>query len=61
MKIALDPTPLGHLSLTDMVPIVADLGFEYIELSSREDFMPFLVHPRAAFMLEQARSGIQSA
>ena len=26
---------------------MADLGYEYIELSPREDFMPFFLHPRA--------------
>lgn len=47
MKIAVDPTMIRHLSLTDMVRTVADLGYEYIELSPRDDFMPFFVHPRA--------------
>ena len=27
--------------------LVADLGYEYIELSPREDFLPFFLHPRA--------------
>ena len=26
---------------------MAELGYEYIELSPREDFMPFFLHPRA--------------
>ena len=47
MKIALDPTPFRHLSITEMVRTVADLGYEYIELSPRDDFMPFFLHPRA--------------
>ncbi|THV42246.1 sugar phosphate isomerase/epimerase family protein [Glycomyces buryatensis] len=47
MKIAVDPTMIRHLSLTDMVRTVADLGYEYIEMSPRDDFMPFFVHPRA--------------
>ncbi|MBA0124553.1 sugar phosphate isomerase/epimerase [Haloechinothrix sp. YIM 98757] len=47
MKIAVDPFMLRDLSLTDMVRTVADLGYSYIELSPREDFLPFFVHPRA--------------
>ncbi|HEX2143351.1 MAG TPA: sugar phosphate isomerase/epimerase [Glycomyces sp.] len=47
MKIALDPTPFRHLSLQDMVRTAAELGYEYLELSPRDDFMPFFVHPRA--------------
>jgi myo-inositol catabolism protein IolH len=38
---------LRHLSLRDMVRTVADIGYRYIELSPREDFIPFFVHPRA--------------
>lgn len=47
MKIAVDPYMLRHLSLTEMVHAVAELGYEHIELSPREDFIPFFVHPRA--------------
>jgi myo-inositol catabolism protein IolH len=35
------------LPLTEMVRTVADLGYEYLELSPRDDFMPFFLHPRA--------------
>ncbi|GAA0535386.1 protein iolH [Saccharopolyspora subtropica] len=47
MKIALDPYMFRMLSIRDMVRTVADIGYEYIELSPRDDFMPFFVHPRA--------------
>ncbi|GHF40690.1 myo-inositol catabolism protein IolH [Amycolatopsis bartoniae] len=47
MKIALDPYMLRGLPMADMVHTVADLGYEYLELSPREDFMPFFLHPRA--------------
>lgn len=47
MKIALDPYMLRALPMADMVHTVADLGYEYIELSPRPEFMPFFVHPRA--------------
>jgi myo-inositol catabolism protein IolH len=47
MKIALDPYMLRSLPINEMVRTVADLGYESIELSPREDFIPFFVHPRA--------------
>jgi myo-inositol catabolism protein IolH len=47
MKIALDPYMFRHLPLAEMVRTTADMGYEYIELSPREDFIPFFVHPRA--------------
>jgi myo-inositol catabolism protein IolH len=33
--------------LLELPALVADLGYEHIELSPREDFMPFFLHPRA--------------
>jgi myo-inositol catabolism protein IolH len=65
MKIALDPYMLRREPLTDLPGIVADLGYEYIELSPREDFLPFFVHPRAdraqiaAFRRALAAAGVQ--
>lgn len=47
MKIALDPYMLRGLPMTEMVRTVADIGYEHLELSPREEFMPFFVHPRA--------------
>jgi myo-inositol catabolism protein IolH len=47
MKLTIDPYMFRHLSLGDMVHTVAEIGYEYIELSPREDFMPFFLHPRA--------------
>lgn len=47
MKIALDPYMLRKLPVREMVRTVADIGYEYIELSPRDDFMPFFLHPRA--------------
>ncbi|GAB3966383.1 sugar phosphate isomerase/epimerase [Actinoallomurus acanthiterrae] len=47
MKIALDPYMLRHVPLTELPSVVAELGYEYIELSPREDFLPFYLHPRA--------------
>jgi myo-inositol catabolism protein IolH len=34
-------------SLTELPGLVADLGYQYLELSPRDDFMPFFLHPRA--------------
>ena len=47
MKIALDPTMFRTLSLAGTIHTVAELGYQYVELSPREDFLPFFVHPRA--------------
>jgi myo-inositol catabolism protein IolH len=47
MKIALDPYMFRGVPLTDLPGLVADLGYRYIELSPRADFMPFFLHPRA--------------
>lgn len=47
MKIALDPYMLRKVPLIDLPRLVADLGYRYIELSPRDDFMPFFLHPRA--------------
>jgi myo-inositol catabolism protein IolH len=46
MKIALDPYMIRSTPLLELAGVVADLGFEEIELSPREDFMPFFLHPR---------------
>jgi myo-inositol catabolism protein IolH len=46
MKIALDPYMHRHLSLTELPRLAADLGYEYLELSPRADFLDWFVHPR---------------
>ena len=48
MKIALDPTPFHHdFELLDFPRVVADLGYEYLQLTPHRDFIPFFNHPRA--------------
>jgi myo-inositol catabolism protein IolH len=47
MQIALDPYMFRTTPLTELPALVADLGYDAIELSPREDFLPFFVHPRA--------------
>ena len=47
MKIALDPYMLRRLPVPEMVRVVADIGYEYIELSPRTEFIPFFRYPRA--------------
>ena len=47
MKITLDPYMLRGVPLTELPGMVADLGYAHIELSPREDFLPFFLHPRA--------------
>ncbi len=46
MKIALDPYMYRHLPIPEMVEKTAELGYEYIELSPRDDFFPFYKYPR---------------
>jgi bifunctional DNase/RNase len=47
MKIALEPYMFRRVPLTELPGLVADLGYQYLELSPREDFLPFFVHRRA--------------
>ncbi len=47
MKLALDPYMMRSTPLLELPALVAELGYQYIELSPREDFMPFFLHPRA--------------
>ena len=47
MKIALDPYMHRHMSLPDIARKTAELGYRYIELSPRADFLDWWVMPRA--------------
>ncbi|GAA3705623.1 sugar phosphate isomerase/epimerase family protein [Gordonia hankookensis] len=48
MKLALDPTPFHHShDLLEFPALVADLGYEYLQLTPHRDFIPFYNHPRA--------------
>lgn len=46
MRICLDPNMYRFLPIPKMVDKVAELGYEYIELSPRDDFLPFYKYPR---------------
>ncbi|MFJ4026650.1 sugar phosphate isomerase/epimerase family protein [Paenarthrobacter sp. NPDC089989] len=60
MKIALDPLPFRHLPIPEMVRTVADLGYEWIEFSQRDDFLPFYLHPRANDdLVQQLKKALQ--
>ena len=67
MKIALDPYMLRKVPLLELPRKVAELGYRYIELSPRDDFLPFFVHPRvdkagvAAFRKALAESQVEVA
>src|SRR3954466_1111175 len=37
---------LRNVPLLELPAVVAELGYEHIELSPRPDFIPFFVHPR---------------
>jgi myo-inositol catabolism protein IolH len=47
VKIALDPYMLRGLPFAEVCRMAAEVGYRYIELSPRTDFIPFFVHPRA--------------
>ncbi|NMH96955.1 TIM barrel protein [Pseudonocardia acidicola] len=65
MKIAVDPYMLRRVPLLELPALVAELGYRHIELSPREDFMPFFLHPRAdratiaAFRQALAGAGVE--
>jgi myo-inositol catabolism protein IolH len=67
MKIALDPYMLRKVPLLELPRLVADLGYRYIELSPRDDFLPFFLHPRvdrhgvAAFKQALAEADVEVA
>lgn len=46
MRIALDPYMYRHVPLLDLPARVRDLGYDAIELSPRDDVIPFFRHPR---------------
>jgi myo-inositol catabolism protein IolH len=67
VKLAVDPYMLRATPLTELPGVVAELGYRHVELSPREDFLPFFVHPRAgrdqiaAFRRELAAAGVEIA
>jgi myo-inositol catabolism protein IolH len=67
VKLAVDPYMLRKVPLLELPALVAELGYQHIELSPREDFLPFFVHPRAdratvaAFRKELAGAGVEIA
>jgi myo-inositol catabolism protein IolH len=67
VKLAVDPYMLRGTPLLELPGAVADLGYRYIELSPRDDFTPFFLHPRAgrdqiaAFRRELAAAGVEIA
>ncbi|HXV28833.1 MAG TPA: sugar phosphate isomerase/epimerase, partial [Sinorhizobium sp.] len=46
MKIALDPFMHRHLSLEELPRKVKELGYDWIELSPRGDFLEWFKAPR---------------
>ena len=46
MKLALDPYMFRNVPLLELPGLVADMGYRYIEMSPRDDFIPFFLHPR---------------
>lgn len=64
MKIALDPQMWRSVPLLELPDVVAAVGYEWIELSPRDDFIPFFKHPRVdvptvrAFRKRLAAAGV---
>ncbi|MGH3464068.1 MAG: sugar phosphate isomerase/epimerase family protein [Kribbellaceae bacterium] len=64
MKLALDPYMFRRTPLLELPGLVAELGYQWIELSPREDFLPFFNHARvndttvAAFRKELSAAGV---
>jgi myo-inositol catabolism protein IolH len=67
MKVAVDPYMLRSVPILELPALVAELGYQHIELSPRPDFLPFFVHPRAdratiaAFRRELTGAGVEIA
>jgi myo-inositol catabolism protein IolH len=67
VKIALDPYMLRKVPLQQLPRLVSDLGYRYLELSPRDDFLPFFLHPRvdragvAAFRRALAEADVEVA
>jgi myo-inositol catabolism protein IolH len=55
---------LRRVPLLELPRLVADLGYQYLEMSPRDDFLPFFLHPRidnagvAAFKRELAAAEV---
>src|SRR5262249_8814031 len=47
MKITLDPWMIRDRSLTGVCRFAAEIGYQWIELSPRDDFLPLYCAPRA--------------
>jgi myo-inositol catabolism protein IolH len=68
VKLALDPTMFFRsVPLLDIPGLVADLGYEYLEMAPHEEFLPFFLHPRvdrakvSAFRSAVEAAGVQIA
>jgi myo-inositol catabolism protein IolH len=62
MKLTLDPYMFRRVPLTELPGLVSELGYRYIELSPRDDFMPFFLHPRAdREMISTFKSALRAA
>ena len=64
MKLSLDPYMFRSTPLLELPALVASLGYEWLELSPRDDFLPFFNHARvddagvAAFKRELQAAGV---
>jgi len=62
IKVALDPYMLRAKPFDEVCRIAAEIGYRYIELSPRDDMLPFFVHPRAdRAQARSARAALDAA
>ncbi|MBR9791538.1 MAG: sugar phosphate isomerase/epimerase [Gammaproteobacteria bacterium] len=67
MKIALDPYMHRHIPLEELPAFVKEMGYDYIELSPRADFLQWWTRPRVfparakAFKQAMKNSGVELA
>jgi myo-inositol catabolism protein IolH len=62
LQLALDPYMFRRVPLGELPALVANLGYEYMELSPRDDFIPFFKHPRAdKYVVSEFKSALRAA
>jgi myo-inositol catabolism protein IolH len=47
MKLAFDPYMLRDRPIDEVARLTRELGYEWLELTPRDDFLPYYLHPRA--------------
>jgi myo-inositol catabolism protein IolH len=62
MRLAYDPYMLRDRPIEDAAGLAATLGYEWLELTPRDDFLPYYLHPRAdADQIARFRAALDGA